>query len=1472
MPAAHVTDIQLTPKHVSNLTSPDAIAAFLSELGYDTGRRSTLTPESIGLAGDSAAPIRQIDVLAEDHEGFFRVVLVQLRSLTAKSRNDLARVLGKTNVDHLLVLASDFGTLEFVLLQKRRREVRGPVKGTSIQVVPLSVAVERKAPTTKELRLLRRLTWTGRDGLEQFDKLRSTFEAAAFSEEYFCNRALFADHFLLTRLREDPAWRENPALAFQKVRELLADARTRWLEKGEQVVRDELYAPLFAALGFQATVNKPAKDAAIRPDYTLTAADGAGRTAAFVYAWDRWLDGPDHGLDADTPDENPGASVVSALEEGVADWIIVTNGRVWRLYSRNAHSRATNFYEVDLVEALVASGDTDPNEAFRYWWLFFREAAFRPTPDQTAGATPCWLDAIAEGSRDYAKALGERLKNRVFLDIFPHLAQGFLADRKTRLGIKKKPTDEELADAFQATLTLLYRLLFLLYAEARDLLPIREAAYREASLRKLKDEIAERGGIAESEVADRLKKAYSDKEHSLYDRLMRLCAAMDQGDSSLNVPTYNGGLFLTQPLEESADGGAAREQRIGRFLAEHKVPDRFLALALDRLARDPDDKTFALVPIDYKSLEVRHLGSIYEGLLEFKLRVAEEDLTTATEKKKEKYIPLSEAKPKRGKQAAVVVAKGAVYLSNDKAERKASGSYYTPDPIVKYIVEHTVGPVLAEKLEKLRGEFRKTSKTYANELAKLRIPPIPGDITSGRRTIEQAAGDATYNHHKDLVEELFDFRVLDPAMGSGHFLVEAVDYITDKLLAWLTQFDKNPVKFMLDRTRQNILTALAEQPVTVDPEKLTEVNLLKRHVLKRCIYGVDLNPMAVELAKVSLWLDAFTIGAPLSFLDHHLRCGNSLIGATFKDLETATKGQLFGIDYEPLLRAIHHVLYVNKMADATAAEVKQSAREYGEARDELSGYQVVLDLLVAKYFGVPEGVDLLKRGGTDLDLSSRAKFRQSLEDLDALATIERVEVVAGQPHLRFFHWEIEFPEVFFGFADKDQRRLKHKTEIILGSAGFDAVIGNPPYVRMELLKPLKPFLKTHYQCHAERADLFIYFYEKAVELLLRGGRSSFIASSTWTKTEAGRQLRRFLKSEATIVSFLDFGDLPVFPDATTYPCVMVMSHEPATAVDLSAAEAKHEIESAVVPDLDHVDLTHVLAMRKVLVPQNELEDQGWYFEDRRIARLREKIRDVGIPLKDYCGAPLYGIKTGLNEAFVVDSITCERLIAEDRRSKDILRPFLEGKDLKPWRYDWRGLWLIYTHHGIDIAKYPAIKAYLSTFRRRLEARATSESHEWYELQQPQLAYSQRFSEPKIFYPHFSRFNKFSFDSNGYFGNDKTYCIPGSDSYLLGLLNSQTLWFQISQICPAMRGGLWRYELRVQYMETLSVVQASETDRRAIARIAEELTSDSAINRLALEAELNDRVASLYKLTPDERKLLVKVAPAPGPTDAASEED
>ena len=1148
----HTTDIDITSKQVAELASLDALVGFLAKLGYDTGVRTPLTPESLGLMGESAGSFKKIELLSEDPEQFLRVVFAQPKSLTAKSRNDLARVLGRSNIDHLLIFASDFDTLEFVLLDKRKREARGPVAIDRIQVTLKTVSLNRRNPTRLDLRTLRRFTWTCRDGLEQYDKLRSVFDAAVFTGEYFQNRALFADYFLRDRLKDDAAWRENPSGMFEFVRDLLRNAQADVSGKDKDALRKSLLEPLFKKLGFKSNVNRPSKTEQTQPDYLLKDANGTVISAAFVYSWDRWLDGPDLN-DQDTPEENPGACVVTALDQGTANWLIVTNGKLWRLYSRQAHARATNFYEVDLVEALSASGDTDPNEAFRYWWLFFRPEAFR----SESKVSVCWLDTILQGSRDYAKRLGDRLKDRIFLTIFPHLSQGFLEDRTQRLGLKTEPGEEELTDIFEATLTLLYRLLFLLYAESRDLLPVHEAPYFAASLKKIKEDIAEKAGVAEADVSDRLKKVYSTTDTAFYDRMERLFLAMDKGDPVLNVPTYNGGLFNTTP-----DKSDRREQHIACFLMKHKVPDRYLAMAIDRLSRDQDERTLALGFIDYKSLEVRHLGSIYEGLLEFKLKVAQEDLTTQRDKNSEKYVPLSQAKAKRGRQADVVVCKKGVYLSNDKAERKATGSYYTPDPIVEPIVANTVGPVLEAKLEKLRSDFRKVRKTFENELQKAHTYP-PAEVRSGKIDHRQWAGLQTYNHHKELVERLFDLKVLDPAMGSAHFLVEVVDFVTDRLLNFLNQFPINPVSFALDVTRTRILESLGEQGVTVDPVKLTDINLLKRHVLKRCIYGVDINPMAVELAKVSLWLDCFTLGAPLNFLDHHLRCGNSLIGATFKDLENATKATatraaaMFGIDYEPLLRAIHNVLIVSKMSDATAAEVATSVDQYQQARQELSGYKIVLDLLLSKSFGLPKAAGIVEQGG-GVDLTSRENLLKSLDDDAERNLVQKVEALANRSDRRFFHWDIEFPEVFFGFSDVQQRRIAHKNTIEDGTAGFDCVVGNPPYDVLSV-KDLGPntaevisyFRSSDYFSDAlgRKLNLYRLFMSAALNLLHRNGRVGVIVPLGIAGDLSAKGLRERLFRGRHLVELIAFPqkDDPsrrVFRDAKLSTTILLLSNRP----------------------------------------------------------------------------------------------------------------------------------------------------------------------------------------------------------------------------------------------------------------------------------------------------------------------------------------
>lgn len=419
------------------------------------------------------------------------------------------------------------------------------------------------------------------------------------------------------------------------------------------------------------------------------------------------------------------------------------------------------------------------------------------------------------------------------------------------------------------------------------------------------------------------------------------------------------------------------------------------------------------------------------------------------------------------------------------------------------------------------------------------------------------------------------------------------------------------MNFALDRTRTSILESLGEQGVTVDPAKLTDINLLKRHVLKRCIYGVDLNPMAVELAKVSLWLDCFTLGAPLNFLDHHLRCGNSLIGATFKDLEEATKDELFTLPFEPLLRAINFVLFVSKMADATAAEVVTSRTRYDQARLNLAGYQIILDVLAARHFGIPEGVHAVLGAHTGLDFDSRDEFLASLGGDKERRLVAQIEALAQRPDRRFFHWEIEFPEVFFGSIDANETQIKHKDKIKEGSAGFDVIVGNPPYVRQEAIKPLKPYLKKTYQTYDSTNDLYVYFQEIEIRNLRVAGRMGMIVANKWMRSGYGERLRDFLQRTGQPLEVIDFGHSPIFPDADTFPCILLVTKRPR-----SLTEREQPTKSETTALLHETVQSLLNAVENIACVENEFTS-----ELRRMTEINESrnalVQCLGLPPEEF---------------------------------------------------------------------------------------------------------------------------------------------------------------------------------------------------------------------------------------------------------------
>jgi Alw26I/Eco31I/Esp3I family type II restriction m6 adenine DNA methyltransferase len=950
---------------------------------------------------------------------------------------------------------------------------------------------------------------------------------------FWNNQNLFSNNYLEHRLPYTSLWseqKEKAKTAFDLIKKSYESIKDLHLGPGqEKELEDKFIRPVLNALDFTYHVEPVTKRGykKKRPDFALFEDMKSYRSASSVRDhpekffsqaltileskyWGRRLNDTDKSDVLDSRD--PTAQTVKYLDDvhfhtnGKINWAILTNGKHWRLFYYRAASRSGNFFEVDLEEIII-NGNI---EEFLYFYLFFSRDAF--ITDPPTGKT--WLDQHLKGTEEYAVRVSTKLKDLIFDKVFEGLAEGFVHFRRYELSIQDE-TDGSRKNIFKGCLTLLYRLLFLLYAESRNLLPVQEPAYYKAGLLNLKKDIYH-------DISTLGLEKMSKKSYSYWSRLESLFDIVAKGDSALNVPIYNGGLF-----ETSRDN----------FLSTHKMSDPFLAEAIKLLTVDhegeyrPDTIPF----IDYSSLNVRHLGDIYEGLLEFHVQIAEEDIVAVRKEGKSLWVKAAEVKEKT--KISEKKKKGEVYIENSKHERKASGSYYTPHYIVGYIVKNTVGPVLEERLKtagELLLELDEAYKTLHKQRSTVSI--------QGYRARIKGIEDSIFN-------TLFNIKVLDPAMGSGHFLVHTVDFISDRIISFLANYPENPVIRKIAQLKNEILQEITQQGVRIDERKLTEVNLIKRMVMKRCIYGVDLNDMAVELAKLSLWLDSFTLGAPLSFLDHHLKCGNSLIGTNIDGIEKALAGHLFAINLEPLKRAIRDMIFVSDLPDATLAQVRESYEKFGEVNKGLEGYRILLDMLIAEYFGIPEAKKLLVSDFDKIDLNRLWESIRSLPE-DEQKLIERVKRASDKK--RFFHWEIEFPEVFYEQKSEFGQKIDKKE-----NPGFDCVIGNPPYdVLSELeqeriIEPEKEFYKKN-QLYSPAVSGKINYYRLfsvlSLDLLRKYGEHGFIVPMALLADKQAKALREFILKKYYLHRIEAFPqkDDPtnrVFPEAKLSTCIYILKKE-----------------------------------------------------------------------------------------------------------------------------------------------------------------------------------------------------------------------------------------------------------------------------------------------------------------------------------------
>ena len=806
---------------------------------------------------------------------------------------------------------------------------------------------------------------------------------------------LFTNYFLTEGIKATAEWRASisDSTAFAAFRDGVrqrCDALSGSEGPNEAVTEQELVRPVLELLGWadylpqQGTTRN--EDV---PDYLLfTDAASKERAAGRANPEERFRDAivveesKRFGLSLDARDRDTGRqsrtphgqilrylSTADIESESRIRWGFLTNGGLWRLYDYRARPRATGYFEADLGEMLGSGGE----DVLRLFYLLFRRDSF--TLQQ--GATTSFLEAALAQGRRYEEKVAQDLSSVVFERVFPKLVQA-LADA----------TGEELSRVRHAALILLYRLLFVLYAEDRGLLPVNDPRYEDYGLRKpVRDHVAHRmqgGGV------------FSASASSYYDHLLTLFRQIDEGDESIGLPPYNGGLFASEaaPLLKTA-----------------RLTDKIVGDVIYDLSHTETEGTRHFV--NYRDMSVQQLGSIYERLLE--------------------------REPVRDDNGGIVVR------PNSYA-RKDSGSFFTPQELVDLIVDRTLKPLAEERLKafedkskELRSDHRPIAERHAELLA------------------------------LDPAEAVLDLKVLDPAMGSGHFLVTAVDFLSDYIAElaeyvptvpeWLDGEYSSPLVERVAAIRRDILQRAQASDWVMDETQLTDQAIIRRMVLKRCIYGVDKNPLTVELAKVSLWLHSFTVGAPLSFLDHHLRCGDSLVGLRVPEA-TAELNRLGGLFASSAIAgaeaATSGMQRIEEMSDADVAEVRESAELFRGVEDTTADLRGLLDFvcglrwltsdmrgkartaletpLVEALASRPnEAYSLLARGpGADGDGetggdTSWSGFKELWTDARSVAVREG-----------FLHWEAAFPGVW--------QRWQEEQPI----GGFDAVIGNPPWDRIKL--------------------------------------------------------------------------------------------------------------------------------------------------------------------------------------------------------------------------------------------------------------------------------------------------------------------------------------------------------------------------------------------------------------------------------------
>ncbi|GAA8662677.1 class I SAM-dependent DNA methyltransferase [Helicobacter pylori] len=831
-------------------------------------------------------------------------------------------------------------------------------------------------------------------------------------------------------------------------------------------------------------------------------------------------------------------------------------------------------------------------------------------------------------------------------------------------------------------------------------------------------------------------------------------------------------------------------------------------------------------------------------------------------------------KDNQNKSESRLINPSVLGLVFEKLNGYKEGSFYTPSFITSHMCKESITPIVLDK-------FNQTYNIECENLTELK------NYFKDNYSYKE-------DKRKEYLNTLLTLRICDPAVGSGHFLVSALNEMVWVayelgLIASLYRYDlrlEND-EIIIHHAQTGEIFNYKKPHSENDPHHQIQKELfeLKKDIIENCLFGVDINPNSCEITKLRLWIELLKYSyyifeegkntnnlETLPNIDINIKCGNSLISrfSLHDDLKKIPNIKAKIQEYKDLvaqykdpnpLYPLNKADLINKIQDLkntfslTLKDPKTKAELEKAIEKHIKNYNFfALDdksLLDGLDYFIPSLFGTLKLSPKEEEeaFASYGRIRALRKKLD--------DALSGREYQNAFEWRFEFPEVLDDEGD---------------FLGFDCIIGNPPYIRQEQIKPLKPLLeKQYHNFYNSTADIYTYFFALAYDLLREKGFSAFITSNKYARAKYGAKLRGLLLKKTTIVSYMELNALKVFESAAVDTSIMNFIKQ------TPPKESQFNYYEPTLDDKNDLKSTHSLLMR-----QNALSTESFIFADTTLLDLRDKMENIGTPLKDWDIQIYRGILTGANEAFIITTEKREEILnacktqEERKRTEALIKPILRGKDIKRYSYEWAHLWVINTHNGytsnlkfkippIDIEKYPATKAHLDSHYDTIATRS-DQGDTPYHLRN--CAYLEDFEKEKIVYGEIVQEPRFYLDNGecelGYFYAEATSFILTGEHlrYLLGMLHSKLITFAFKTFYAGGGLGESGYRYKKAFIERLPIPKITPQNQElahkitdCAERILKSKEKDPKANTQELEKEIDTLVYQLYNLTDEEIKII-----------------